>query len=81
MSSRVFGCEQKFVFRTLELAATRTDLTNQVKVGHAPDQSRNRADLREHTKTMSSHRDRRGQIADFRDGFEGNKWLYLLFCF
>ena len=39
----------------------------------------NRADLREHTKTMSRHGDRRGQIADFRDSFETINWLYLLF--
>ena len=38
-----------------------------------------RADLRERTKTMSRHGDRRGQIADFRDGFETINWLYLLF--
>ena len=39
----------------------------------------NRADLRERTKTMSRHGDRRGQIADFRDSFEAINWLYLLF--
>ena len=39
----------------------------------------NRADLRERTKTMSRHGDRRGQIADFRDSFETISWLYLLF--
>ena len=39
----------------------------------------NRADLRELTKTMSRHGDRRGQIADFRDSFETINWLYLLF--
>ena len=39
----------------------------------------NRADLREPTKTMSHHGDRRGQIADFRDSFETINWLYLLF--
>ena len=39
----------------------------------------NRADLRERTKTMSRHGDRRGQIADFRDRFETINWLYLLF--
>ena len=32
-------CE-KFVFRTLELTDTPTNLANQVKVGHAIDQSR-----------------------------------------
>ena len=37
----------------------------------------NRADLRERTKTMSSHGDRRGEIADFRDSFERIEWLYL----
>ena len=36
-------------------------------------------DLRERTETMSSHGDRRGQIADFRDSFETIYWLYLLF--
>ena len=39
----------------------------------------NRADLRERTKTMSRHGDRRGQIADYRDSFETINWLYLLF--
>ena len=39
----------------------------------------NRADLREHTKTISRHGDRRGQIADFRDSFETINCLYLLF--
>ena len=39
----------------------------------------NRADLREHTKTMSRHGDRRGQIANFRDSFETINWLYLFF--
>ena len=39
----------------------------------------NRADLREHTKTMSRHGDRRGQIPDFRGSFETINWLYLLF--
>ena len=34
---RVWG---KFVFRTLELTDTPTNLANQVKVGHALDQSR-----------------------------------------
>ena len=34
---RVWG---KFVFWTLELTDTPTNLANQVKVGHAPDQSR-----------------------------------------
>ena len=39
----------------------------------------NRADLRERTKKMSRHGDRRGQIVDFRDSFETINWLYLLF--
>ena len=39
----------------------------------------NRADLRERTITMSRHRDRPGQIVDFRDCFEKINWLYLLF--
>ena len=39
----------------------------------------NRADLRERTKTMSRHGDRRGQIAAFRDNFETINWLCLLF--
>ena len=37
----------------------------------------NRADLRERTKTMHSHGDRRGKIADFGDSYEIIKWLYL----
>ena len=62
----------KFVFRTLELTDTPTNLANQVKVGHSLDQSRNvqsRGPER-HTKTIASHDDRRGQIADFGDSFE-----------
>ena len=39
----------------------------------------NRADLRERTKTMSRHGNRRGQIAAFRDNFETINWLCLLF--
>ena len=39
----------------------------------------NRADLRERTKTMSPHGDRRGQIAAFRDSFQTINWLYLIF--
>ena len=39
----------------------------------------NRADLRECTKTMSRHGDRRGQIDDFLGSFETINWLYLLF--
>ena len=39
----------------------------------------NRADLRERTKTMSRHGDRRGQIAAFRGSFETINWLYLHF--
>ena len=75
---RVLG---KFVFRTLELTDTPTNLANQVKVGHVLDNHAvsHRADLRERTKTMSRHGDRRGQIADFRDSFETINWLYLLF--
>ena len=74
---RVWG---KFVFRTLELTDTPTNLANQVKVGHAFDQSRSvQSDLRERTKTMSRHGDRQGQIADFRRSFETINWLYLLF--
>ena len=38
----------------------------------------NRADLRERTKTMIRHDDRRVQFADFRDSFETINWLYLL---
>ena len=68
---RVWG---KFVFRTLELTDTPTNLANQVKVGHALDQSRS-----VQSKTMSRHGDRRGQIAAFRDSFETIKGLYLLF--
>ena len=72
---RVWG---KFLIRTLELTDTPT---NQVKVGHALGQHAvsNRADLRERTKTLSRHGDRRGQIADFRDSFETIIWLYLFF--
>ena len=36
----------------------------------------NHADLRERTKTISRHGDRRGQIADFRGSFETINWLF-----
>ena len=77
-SFRVWG---KFVFWTLELTDTPTNLANQVKVGHALANHAvsNRADLRECTKTMSRLGDRWGLIADFRDSFETIIWLYLLF--
>ena len=39
----------------------------------------NRADLRERTKTMSRHGDRRGLNADFRDSFETIERLYVTF--
>ena len=73
---RVWG---KFVFRTLELTNTRINLANHVKVGQflTNRTMSNRADLRERTKTMRSHGDRRGKIADFRDSFERINWLYL----
>ena len=77
-----FRVRAKFVFRTLELTDTPTNLANLVKVGHVLNNHAvsNRADLRERTKTMSSHGDRRGQqIADFRDSFERINWLYLPF--
>ena len=41
----------------------------------------NRADLRERTKTMSRHGDRRGKIADLGGSFETINWLYSLFKF
>ena len=73
---RVWG---KFVFRTLELTATPTNLTNQVKVGHALDQSRS-VQLREpetaHQNNAQSWRSSRTN--GFRDSFERIKWLYLL---
>ena len=71
----------KFVFWTLELTDTPTDLANQVKVGHALNQShsvQSRGPERAH-QTVSSHGDRRGQIAGFRDSFEKINWLYLFF--
>ena len=71
----------KFVFRTLELTDTPTNLANQVKVGDALDQSRgvqSRGPERAH-QTMSHHGDRLGQIADFRHSFETINGLYLLF--
>ena len=40
MSSRVLVCEENFIFRMLELTDTPSNLANQVKVGHALDQSR-----------------------------------------
>ena len=66
--------------RTLELTATPTNLANQVKLGHALDQtcSVQHADLSEHTKTMTCHDDRRRQIVNFWSRFEMIKWLHLL---
>ena len=74
-----FKVWEKFVFRTLELTDTPTNLAYQVKVGHALDQSRSaqsRGPERAH-KAMSRHGDRRGQIAAFRGSFETINWLYL----
>ena len=68
----------KFVFRTLELTDTPTNLANQVKVGHALDQSRSvqlRGPERAHQNNEPSN-DRQGQIADFRGSFETINWLY-----
>ena len=57
---------------------TPTNLANQVKGGHALDQSHSvQVDLRERTKTMLGYGDRQGQIADFQDSFERIKCLYL----
>ena len=64
---RVWG---KIVFRTLELTATPTYLTNQVKLGHALDHSGSvqlRGPERAH---QNNHGDRWGQIADFRQFWE-----------
>ena len=75
---RVWG---KFVFRTLELMDTPTNLANQVKVGHALDQScsvQSRGPERAH-QNKCHHGDRRRQIADFVDSCETTNWLYLLF--
>ena len=75
---RVWG---KFVFRTLELTDTPTNLTNQVKIGHALDQSRSvqsrgpkRAHQNNEPSWRSSRTDRR-----FRGSFETIDWLYLVF--
>ena len=73
---RVWG---KFVFRTLELTNTPINLANQIKVGHALDQSRNgrsRGPERAHQNNAQSWRSSR-TVADFRDSFEIIKWLYL----
>ena len=66
----------KFVFRTLELTDTSTNLANQVKVGHALDQSRS---VQSRGPERTHQNNDRGQIADFRDSFETINWLYLLF--
>ena len=73
---RVWG---KFVFRTLELTDTPTNLANQVKVDHALDQSRSvqscgpneRAHQNNEPSWRSSRTDRR-----FSRPFN---WLYLIF--
>ena len=74
---RVWGI---FVFRTLELTATPINLTNQVKVGHALDQSRS-VQLREpETAHQNNAQSWRSSMTNgFRDSFERIKWLYLLF--
>ena len=62
---RVWG---KIVFRTLELTDTPTNLSNQqvkVPITQCPI-----------ARTWESA-PKQGQIADFRDSFEGIKWLYL----
>ena len=75
---RVWG---KFVFQTLELMATPTNLANQVKVGRVLDQSCSvqlrGPDRAHHNNAQLWWLSR--QIADFRDSFERIKWLYLLF--
>ena len=74
---RVWG---KFVFRTMKLTDTPINLANQVKVGHALDQSRSvQSRGPERTKTMSRLGNRRGRITDFRDSFETIICLYLSF--
>ena len=72
---RVWG---KFVFPTLEHTVTPTNLANQVKIGHALDQSRSvqkRRPERAHQNNEPSWRSSR----NFRDSFETINWLYLLF--
>ena len=71
----------KFVFRMLELTDTPTNLANQVKVGHAVDQSRSvqsrgpeRAHQNNEPSWPSSKTDRR-----LLRQFETINWLYLLF--
>ena len=64
-----FRLWRKFVFRMLELTDTPTNLANQLKwvmllTNHAVS---NHADLRERTKTMSSHGNRRWQIDSGED--------------
>ena len=68
----------KFVFRMLELTYTPTNFTNQVKVGHALDQSRSVQSCGPERAHQNNEQSRR-QIANFWDSFERINWLYLLF--
>ena len=75
---RVWG---KFVFRTLELTDTPNNLANQVKVGHALDQScsvQSRGPERAHQNNEPSWRSSRTDRRLSRS-FETINWLYLLF--
>ena len=82
MSSRGLGCEEKIVFRTLELTATPTSLATEVNVGQAWSITQCPiASTRESAPTNSQVMAiTRGQIADFRYSFERIKWQYLLFA-
>ena len=68
----------KFVFRTLELTATPTNLANRIKVGYAIDKSRSVQSCgpdRAHQNTWGSHDDRQERMVDFRDSFDRIKCL------
>ena len=81
MSSRVLGCGESLYFERWNSRTYPSIKPIRLKfvpllTNHAVS---NRADLREHTKTMSRHGDRRGQVAVFRNSFETINWLYFLF--
>ena len=75
---RVWG---KFVFWTLKPTATSTNLANQVKVGHALDQSHSvqvRPPEKTHQNNAQSWQSSRTNH-HFWDHFERIQWLYLPF--
>ena len=65
----------------MEPTDTPTNLANQVKVGHALDQSHRIKSCGPERAHQNNEQSRRSsiQIADFQDNFDRNNWFHLLF--